>query len=150
MVLSWDLWALRYIIVDSLAKEPLFKEPHSPLSHDKKLPLAESDSVSQRRRSTQAPSTLASPAAQVSPEQIVIPGAFSPPTGGSPAQAHYRLKRTNTIILYNLLDFSTTTMLSAYAREEVKVQNAVRVYNAGFYTNQHTVAIKSSTKPSCI
>ena len=64
-----------------------------------------------------------------------IPGAFSPPTGGSPAQAHYRLKRTNTIILYNLLDFSTMTMLSAYAHEEVKIQNAVRAYNAGLYTN---------------
>ena len=63
------------------------------------------------------------------------PALSPPPTGGSPAQAHYRLKRTNTIILYNLLDFSTITMLSAYAHEEVKVQNAVRAYNAGFYIN---------------
>ena len=39
-------------------------------------------------------------------------------------------------------------MLSAYAHKEVKVQNAVRAYNAGFYTNQRTVAIKSSAKPS--
>ena len=39
-------------------------------------------------------------------------------------------------------------MLSAYAHEEVKVQNAVRAYNAGFYINQRTAAIESSTKPS--
>jgi hypothetical protein len=38
-------------------------------------------------------------------------------------------------------------MLSAYAREEVKVQKAVCAYNAGFYTNQHTVAIESGAKP---
>ena len=39
-------------------------------------------------------------------------------------------------------------MLSAYAREEVKVQKAVRAYNAGFYTNQRSAAIKSGAKPS--
>ena len=38
-------------------------------------------------------------------------------------------------------------MLSAYAHEEVKVQNAVRAYNAGFYTNQYTAAIESGAKP---
>jgi hypothetical protein len=39
-------------------------------------------------------------------------------------------------------------MLSAYAHEEVKVQKAVRAYNAGFYINQRTTAIKSGAKPS--
>ena len=39
-------------------------------------------------------------------------------------------------------------MLSAYAHEEVKVQNAMRAYNAGFYTNQRTAAIESGIKPS--
>ena len=38
-------------------------------------------------------------------------------------------------------------MLSAYAHEEVKVQNAVRAYNTSFYTNQRTAAIESSAKP---
>ena len=38
-------------------------------------------------------------------------------------------------------------MLSVYACKEIKVQNAVRVYNAGFYTNQRTVAIESNAKP---
>ena len=53
----------------------------------------------------------------------------------------------HTLVVDNLLDFSTTTMLSAYAHE-VKVQNAVRAYNAGFYTNQRTAAIESGAKPS--
>ena len=38
-------------------------------------------------------------------------------------------------------------MLSAYAHKGVKVQNAVRAYNAGFYTNQRTAAIESGAKP---
>jgi hypothetical protein len=41
-------------------------------------------------------------------------------------------------------------MLSAYAHEEVKVQNAIHTYNVGFYTNQRTAAIESSTKPLCV
>ena len=48
----------------------------------------------------------------------------TPPTVKSPSPT-----------LYNLLDFSTTTMLSAYAREEAKVQKAMRAYNPDFYTN---------------
>jgi len=39
-------------------------------------------------------------------------------------------------------------MLSAYACEEVKIQKAMRAYNAGFYTNQRTAAIESGAKPS--
>ena len=43
-------------------------------SHRPKLPLAESDSVSQHRRYTQAPSTLDSPAAQAAhpPAQVML------------------------------------------------------------------------------
>jgi hypothetical protein len=52
----------------------------------------------------------------------------TPRSGGPPAQLHHKLSCTNTKHIHNSTNFSTTTMLSEYAEEEIKVSNTMRAY----------------------